>query len=51
MASLLTLEEAQGRILAAVRPLPAERVPLASAAGRVAAEDLRARIDLPPFAS
>jgi molybdopterin molybdotransferase len=51
VASLLTLEEAQERILAAVRPLPAERVPIASAAGRVVAEDVRARVDLPPFAS
>jgi molybdopterin molybdotransferase len=48
---LLTLEEAQDRILAAVRPLPAELVPIASAAGRVTAEEVRARVDLPPFAS
>src|SRR5262245_43323929 len=51
VASLLTLEEAQERILAVARPLPAELVPIASAAGRVAAEDVRAQVDLPPFAS
>jgi molybdopterin molybdotransferase len=51
VASLLTLEEAQERILAAARPLAAELVPIASAAGRVVAEDVRAQVDLPPFAS
>jgi molybdopterin molybdotransferase len=51
VASLLTLQEARERILAAVRPLPAELVPIASAAGRVAAEDVRAQVDLPPFPS
>ena len=51
MASLLTLQEAQERVLKAARPLPAENVPIAAAAGRVTAEDVRARVDLPPFAS
>jgi molybdopterin molybdotransferase len=51
VASLLTLEEAQERVLAVAGPLPAELVPIASAAGRVAAEDARAQVDLPPFAS
>jgi molybdopterin molybdotransferase len=51
VASLLTLEEAQERILAVSRPLAAELVPIASAAGRVVAEDVRAQVDLPPFAS
>jgi molybdopterin molybdotransferase len=51
VASLLSLEEAQARVLAAVRPLPAELVPIVDAAGRVVAEDVRARVDLPPFAS
>jgi molybdopterin molybdotransferase len=51
VASLLTLEEAQERVLACARPLPAERVPIAEAAGRAAAEEVRARVDLPPFAS
>jgi molybdopterin molybdotransferase len=51
VASLLTFEEALERVLAAVRPLPAESVPIAEAGGRVAAEDVRARVDLPPFPS
>lgn len=38
-------------MLAAVRPLPAELVPIVEAAGRVVADDVRARVDLPPFAS
>jgi molybdopterin molybdotransferase len=51
MTALLTLEEAQQRILASVRPLEAEDVPTSEAAGRVAAEDARAVVDLPPFPS
>jgi len=51
VAPLLTFEEAQRRVLERVRPLPAELVPIAAAAGRVASEDVRARVDLPPFAS
>jgi molybdopterin molybdotransferase len=51
VASLLTLEEAQGRILERAAPLPAELVPVAEAAGRVVLEDVRARVDLPPFGS
>jgi molybdopterin molybdotransferase len=51
VASLLTLEEAQERVLRAVRPLPAELVAVADAGGRVSAEEVRAKVDLPPFAS
>jgi molybdopterin molybdotransferase len=51
VASLLTLEEAQEQILAVARPLPAELVPIGSAAGRAVAEDVHAQVDLPPFAS
>jgi molybdopterin molybdotransferase len=51
VASLLTLEEAQERVLERARPLAAEPVPIAEAGGRVAAEDVRARVDLPPFPS
>jgi molybdopterin molybdotransferase len=51
VASLLTLEEAQELILARARPLPAELVPVAEAGGRITAEDVRAKVDLPPFAS
>jgi len=51
MAPLLTFEEALREILSRVRPLSAEAVPLAAAAGRVLAEDARSGVDLPPFAS
>src|SRR3954452_3262287 len=48
---LLTIEEALAQVLARVRPLPSERVPLAAAGGRVLAEGGRAAVDLPPFPS
>ena len=51
MAELLSLEEAQRRILERVQPLPPETVRLEEAAGRVLAEDALARTDLPPFDS
>ena len=51
MAELLSIEQAQRLILERARPLPSERVPLDEAAGRVLAEDARAAVDLPPFAS
>jgi molybdopterin molybdotransferase len=51
VGSLLTFEEAQERVLARATPLAAEPVPIGEAAGRVAAEDVRATVDLPPFAS
>ena len=51
MSDLLTMEEALALVLERVRPLPAERVPLAEAAGRVLAEEVRAAVDLPPFRS
>jgi len=51
VAALLTLEEAQARVLAQVRPLPTETVPLRGAAGRVTAAAVVAVVDLPPFAS
>ena len=49
MPDLLTIEEALARVLERVRPLAAEPVPVADAAGRVLAVDARARVDLPPF--
>ena len=49
--ALLTIEEAQARILAAVHPLEPERVALAEAHGRVLADDALAPVDLPPFPS
>ncbi|MGZ4367793.1 MAG: molybdopterin molybdotransferase MoeA [Gaiellaceae bacterium] len=51
MADLISLEEALARIFEQVRPLDAEPVPLAAAAGRVIADDARSLVDLPPFAS
>lgn len=41
--SLIPVEEAQARMLALKAPLPVETVPLLDAAGRFAAEDIRAR--------
>jgi molybdopterin molybdotransferase len=49
--SLLTFTEAQAAILAVIRSLPGETVPVAAAAGRVSAEDVLAVVDLPPFPS
>jgi molybdopterin molybdotransferase len=51
VADLLTIEEAQHLILERVRPLPVERVPVESAAGRVLGEPATALVDLPPFAN
>ena len=51
MPPLLSIDEALARVLARARPLDAERVSVAAAAGRVLAEDVAARVDLPPFAS
>jgi molybdopterin molybdotransferase len=48
---LLSVEDALTAVLAHARPLAAEDVELASAAGRVLAEDARAAVDLPPFPS
>jgi len=50
--AVLTPDAARARLLAALAPLaplPAERVPLAAALGRVLAEDLAAGGPLPPF--
>jgi len=51
VADLLTFEEAQRLILERARPLPAERVRLEDAAGRVLATTATALVDLPPFPS
>ena len=48
---LLTLEEAQALVLERARPLDAESVPIAKAAGRVLAAPATAVVDLPPFPS
>lgn len=49
MPVLLDVQAARERVLAAVRPLPIEEVPLAAALGRVLAADLHAGGDVPPF--
>ncbi len=47
---MLTLEQAWAAVAGAIPgPLEPETVPLAAAAGRVAAGDLRSAVDLPPF--
>ncbi|HET8528141.1 MAG TPA: gephyrin-like molybdotransferase Glp [Gaiellaceae bacterium] len=51
MADVLTYEQAQALVLARARPLDAEVVRLADAAGRVTAAAVAAAVDLPPFAS
>jgi molybdopterin molybdotransferase len=51
LESLLTFDWAQALVLERARPLPAEQVAVAASAGRVAAEDVAALVDLPPFPS
>ncbi|SFQ77216.1 molybdopterin molybdotransferase MoeA [Hymenobacter arizonensis] len=46
---MLSVAEASARVLATVRPLPPETVPLPQALGRVLAENLVADRDFPPF--
>jgi molybdopterin molybdotransferase len=48
---MLSVEEAQARVLNAFETLPAERVPLAQTLGRVLAEDVYADLDIPPHAN
>jgi len=51
VAALLTFQEAQDRVLGVVHRLPTEAVAIGVAAGRVAADAVRAAVDLPPFPS
>lgn len=51
MQELLTYDAAQALVLDRAQPLSAEQVAVADASGRVAAEDVRALVDLPPFPS
>ena len=46
---MLSLEEAQQRILSTVRPLPPADLPLAQSAGRFLATSVSSPINLPPF--
>jgi molybdopterin molybdotransferase len=45
---MLSVAEAQARVLAGLTPLPPEDVPLAQACGRVLAADVSARLANPP---
>jgi molybdopterin molybdotransferase len=47
----LTVDEALLRVVAPIKPLASERVPLYDADGRVLAESLASPLDLPPFAN
>jgi molybdopterin molybdotransferase len=49
--ALMPVDEARARILANVKPLPPENIPLAQALGRVLAKPLSAKRDQPPFNS
>jgi molybdopterin molybdotransferase len=49
LADLLSVQEAQARILSAFQPVETETVQLELCAGRILGEDLRAPGDLPPF--
>ena len=51
MESLLSIDEALALVLARVRVLGHESVPLAAASGRVLVQPVRAPVDLPPFDS
>ncbi len=46
---MITVAEAQTRLISLVRTMPAEDVPLEDSGGRVLSEPLRARRDQPPF--
>jgi molybdopterin molybdotransferase len=48
---LVTVDDARSRVLAAVRPLGPEPVPVDDALGRVLAEDIVSPLTLPPFDS
>ena len=48
---MLTVAEASERILAEIRPLQIETVPLRKALGRVCAEEIRATVTMPPWSN
>ncbi|MCA1554255.1 MAG: molybdopterin molybdotransferase MoeA [Chloroflexi bacterium] len=49
MSNLISVDDALARILAHIRPLPPERVPLLDALDRVLTENLIADSNIPPF--
>ena len=48
---MLRVEEASERILADIRALNSEPVPLRAALGRVCAEEIRATVTMPPWSN
>ena len=48
---MLSVEEASARILAEIRQLDAEQVPITAALGRVCAEDITATVTMPPWSN
>src|SRR5437868_15331671 len=48
---MLTVAEASERILADIKPLDVETVPLRQALGRVLAEDISATVTMPPWSN
>lgn len=48
---MLTVEEASARILADIRQLDPEQIPIAAALGRVCAEEITATITMPPWSN
>ena len=48
---ILSVEEARARVLARIRPLEAESIPITEALGRVLAEEIVADYDIPPHAN
>jgi molybdopterin molybdotransferase len=51
VASMLTVDEALEHVLAAFSRLPAETIAIEEGLSRVLAQDVRAELDLPPFAN
>lgn len=51
MPTLLSVQEARTKILAALEPLPVIEIPLTSAYYRTLAEDISSPFDLPPFSN
>ena len=49
--AMLRVEEASGRILAEIRTLAAETIPIRAALGRVCAEDIVATVTMPPWSN
>ncbi len=46
---MISVEEALGKVLSEIDPLPAEEIPLREAHGRFLALEIRATADMPPF--